>query len=338
MKKIALFALCCLLVTGVGAQRKNNTDKLYCVAFYNIENFFDTSHDQGKDDQDFTPEGKLNWTKDRYDKKLKNITRVLGEIGRSEVPEGPAFIGIAEVEKRSVLEDIVSQPTTKKYRFVHYEGDDHRGIDCALLYDPGQYQVVNSKLFPYIQIKGEPYLATRGFLYVDGRLNNERVCVIVNHWPSRNSEEKFRLQAASRVRAITDSVMRSDPKVKVVVMGDLNDDPMDRSLQVMRARKWMNKVKKREFYNPWWTVLEDKHIGTLTYKGKWNLFDQILISESLLFPRKGLAYDHCWVFKPDYLLQKEERFRGTPHRNYAGKRWLNGYSDHLPTIVYFKVK
>ena len=129
----------------------------------------------------------------------------------------------------------------------------------------------------------------------------ERVCFIVNHWPSRGAKSPVRVHAAKQVRALADSLMRTDKKLKLIVMGDMNDDPMDESMVTLGARKYAKQVKKGEFYNPWWETLEDKGVGTLLYRGKWNLFDQIVVSRPLLKAKKGLKYDHNEVFIREYL-------------------------------------
>lgn len=334
MKKLLFLFSFWLCAATSGAQ--NTERKLYSVAFYNLENLFDTVHDSGKDDHEFLPDGSYQWTAEKYAAKLQNLSKVLGSLSRELVPEGPAFIGVAEVENRETLIDLVKQPAISNYEFVHYEGPDKRGIDCALLYDPKQFSVTNSKLVLSTPFQGDTVHLTRGFLIVDGQLAGERVCVIVNHWPSRGAESPVRVHAANQVKVLKDSLMREDKHLKLIVMGDLNDDPMDESMQELGARKNVKEVKKNEFYNPWWETLEDKGVGTLLYRGKWNLFDQIVISKSLLKAKKELRYDHNEVFIRDYLIQQDGKYKGSPLRTHGGREWLNGYSDHLPTIIYLR--
>lgn len=126
-------------------------------------------------------------------------------------------------------------------------------------------------------------------------------------------------------------------RLRLIVMGDLNDDPMDASLQALGARKYIHQVKKRDFYNPWWETLEDKGTGTLLYKGKWNLFDQILLSRPLLKARRGLRYHGHEIFSRPYLFQQEGKYKGSLLRTHGGRLWLDGYSDHLPTLVYLEL-
>lgn len=334
MKKLLIISSLFFCILVAGAQQSNQ--KLYSIAFYNLENLFDTIHDAGKNDYDFLPEGSYQWNTEKYEAKLKNLAQVLEELSRNRVPEGPAIIGVAEVENRRVLEDLVSQPSISNYEIVHHEGPDRRGIDCALLYDPSQFTVTNSQLVLSTPFQGDTVHLTRGFLIVDGRLANERVCVIVNHWPSRGAKSPVRVHAAQQVKVLTDSLLREDKKLKLIVMGDMNDDPMDESMQVLGTHKYPKQVKKNEFYNPWWEILEDKGVGTLLYRGKWNLFDQIVISKSLLKTKKGLKYSDSEVFMRDYLFQQEGKYKGSPFRTFGGRTWLNGYSDHLPTIIYLK--
>ncbi len=338
MKKLIMTWALLLLVAVCGnAQEKKN---LYAVAFYNVENLFDTTHDEGKDDAEFLPGGAKDWNTEKYEAKLKNLAQVLGSMARDCVPEGPAAIGLAEVENRRVLDDLVRQPGLAEsgYEVVHYEGPDTRGIDCVLLVDPKQFSVTSSKLILSTPFEGDTLHKTRGFLVVDGRMAGERLCIIVNHWPSRGAESPVRVHAARQVRAVADSLLRRDKKLKLIVMGDLNDDPMDESLAALGAKKYTREVQKNDFYNPWWETLEDKGVGTLLYRGKWNLFDQILVSYPLLNAPKGLLYDHNEVFMRTYLFQHEGRYKGSPLRTFSGNEWLNGYSDHLPTIVYLRKK
>ncbi len=337
MKKFAfLLAFCCFGVAWLSAQ--NDARRLYSVAFYNLENLFDTIHDEGKNDYDFLPDGRYRWGSMKYMSKLKNVSKVLLQLSREKVPQGPACIGVAEVENKHVLDDLLSQPGMEKYKYVHYEGLDKRGIDCALLYDPGQFAVENSRLVYSAPFDGDTIHQTRGFLIVDGRLAGERICFIVNHWPSRGAESPVRVHAATQVKELKDSLLHDDKRLKLIVMGDMNDDPMDESMQVLGARKYPEQVKKGDFYNPWWETLEDNGTGTLMYKDKWYLFDQIVLSRRLLRARRGLRYYGHEVFSREYLFQQGGKYKGYPLRTHGGLTWLDGYSDHLPTIIYLEKK
>lgn len=336
MKKTLLLLSFFVCIAVMAMAQRDAKQRLYSVAFYNLENLFDTIHDEGKNDYDFLPGGSYKWGTKKYEAKLKNLAQVLSSLSRERVPQGPAFIGVAEVENARVLDDLVDQPSIAHYKYVHYEGPDKRGIDCALLYDPAQFEVKASKLVFSQPFQGDTLHPTRGFLIVDGRMAGERVCVIVNHWPSRGAESPVRIHAARQVKTLADSLRREDRRLKLFVMGDMNDDPMDESMRTLGARKWKKDVEKGEFYNPWWEVLEDEENGTLLYRGKWNLFDQIVLSKPLLKKRRGLRYVGHEVFSRDYLFQKDGKYKGYPLRTHGGRTWLNGYSDHLPTIIYLK--
>lgn len=321
----------CILLTA-----RQSKQRLYSVAFYNVENLFDTIHDFGKNDYEYLPEGKKEWTHEKYISKLKNIAQVLSELSRDVVEEGPLAIGLAEVENDRVLKDLLKEPSLKgEYKYVHYEGPDKRGIDCALLYNPKLFTPTSSVLVPSKPFKGDTIHKTRGFLVVSGKVADEEISLIVNHWPSRGADSPVRVHAANQVKAVADSLYALNSNAKIIIMGDLNDDPMDESVaSALGAKKYIKEVKSKGFYNPWWEVLEDKGIGTLMYRGKWNLFDQIILSYPLINGSKGLKYKDNEVFMRDYLFQKEGKYKGSPLRTHGGKLWLNGYSDHLPTIIY----
>lgn len=309
---------------------------LYSVAFYNQENLFDTIHDEGKNDYEYLPDGTNQWNTMKYKAKLQNMAEVLSKLSADKLPMGPVAIGMAEVENKQVLEDLLKQPALadRGYRYVHYEGADPRGIDCALLYNPDMFTLEASKLIPYTNKDGSDY-HTRGFLVVSGRLADERLHFIVNHWPSRAATSPARERAGEQVRALKDSLMKEDATAKIIIMGDMNDDPMDKSMAVaLGAKRKQADVAPDELYNPWWDTLKKGH-GTLLYQGKWNLFDQIVVNGNLLgTDRSTLKFYKNEIFSRDFMFQKEGKYKGYPKRTQAGGVWTNGYSDHLPTLIY----
>lgn len=335
MKKslITLGVLALFVLMAYGQEKKF---ALYSVAFYNMENLFDTIHDEGKNDYEYLPNGTNQWNTMKYKAKLKNMSEILSMLSTDKLPMGPAIIGVSEIENYRVLEDILKQPALadKGYQYVHYEGEDRRGVDCAFFYNPKLFELTNSKLVPYVYINDTVH-KTRGFLIASGNIADEKMHFIVNHWPSRAAASPARERAGEQVRAIKDSLLREDSAAKIVIMGDMNDDPMDNSMLTLGAKKYRKEVGKGDFFNPWWETLEDKGVGTLLYRGKWNLFDQIVLSSALL-KKKGLKYDHNEVFIREYLFQQDGKYKGSPLRTHGGKLWLNGYSDHLPTIIYLK--
>ena len=312
----------------------------YAIGFYNQENLFDTCHDEGKNDYEYLPA--KGWNGLKYSNKLKNMAQVLSEMGADVIPVGCAAIGLAEVENDNVLKDLVAQPALAKrgFNFVHIEGPDRRGIDCALLYNPQLFQVRNVKLVPYVQeLKKDSAFYTRGFLTVSGTLANEHVTIIVCHLPSRFSASFYRESGARQIKVVKDSLLREDPTCKVIVMGDMNDDPEDASMyKELAAKENINKVKADEMFNPWYNV-HQSGTGTLSYQGAWNLFDQIILSPTLINQNGSKDYSTLkyWknqIFRRDYMFQTEGKYKGSPKRTTAGGVWLNGYSDHLPTVVY----
>lgn len=323
------------------AQKKYS---VYGVGFYNQENLFDTCHDEGKRDYDFLPTGSYKWNAMKYNHKLSNMSRALADMGTDVLPNiGCAIIGLAEVENSKALDDLIAQPalSARNYQYVHIEGPDRRGIDCALLYNPSLFSVKNTRLVPYVQkLKKDSAFNTRGFLTVSGTLADENVAVIVCHLPSRFSESFYRELGAEQVKAIKDSLLNDDPNCKVFVMGDMNDDPIDKSMAgILKGKANIKDVNEGDMYNPWYNILVKEGVGTLLYQGSWNLFDQILLTPNLLNKddNKDFSSLKFWknqIFKRDYLFQTEGKYKGSPKRTTAGGVWLDGYSDHLPVVVY----
>lgn len=345
MKKLfSLLALALFLSAGVmKAQQKKYS--VYAAGFYNLENLFDTCHDEGKKDYEFLPDGSYKWNGIKYSHKLRNLSKALADMGTDMMPEniGCAFIGVSEVENAKVLTDLLNtEPvSTRGYKFAHIEGPDRRGVDCALLYNPRLFDVKDIHLYPFVQeLAKDSNYYTRGFLTVKGVMAGEPLAVIVCHLPSRFNGSQYREMGGRQMRHLKDSLMNAEPGLKVLVMGDMNDDPMDKSMsQALGGKRNMKDVKDGDMYNPWWNILAKEGKGTLAYNGSWNLFDQILISHNLV-NRDGskdyseLKYLKHQIFRRDYLIQQEGKYKGNPKRTHAGGVWLDGYSDHLPVVLY----
>ena len=343
MKKtgLSLILMLFLVVAAGFAQRKFS---VYAVGFYNQENLFDTCHDEGKRDYDFLPGGSYRWNGLKYTHKLRNMAKALSDMGTDVLPNvGCTVIGLSEVENSKVLDDLTAQEPLRKrgYKYVHIEGPDRRGIDCALLYNPSLFTVKDARLVPYVseQIKDSAFF-TRGFLTVTGEMAGEPLAVIVCHWPSRFSPSPYRERAAYLVRNVKDSLLRVNPDIKVMVMGDMNDDPTNSSMKdVLKAKAEIKDVANGDMYNPWYNILVKEGVGTLSYQGSWNLFDQIVMTPNLLNKdgKKDYSTLKFWknqIFRRDYLFNTEGKYKGTPKRTHAGGIWLDGYSDHLPVVVY----
>ena len=369
MKKFTPWLALCATLLFLCSSFVNHTEQkrlaLYGVAFYNLENLFDTVHDAGKNDYEYLPKGKNRWGKMKYEAKLHNMARVLSELCTDKLPVGPAVIRLSEVENDKALSDLLNEPALKNrgYKFVDFPGVDRRGVECAFLYNPRFFQMERSFIVPYYydpegkidsdllgfytdengqvqayeELKGDTTHITRGFLVMQGKLAGERMFFIVNHWPSRAAGSEARERAGFQVRCLKDALMKQDPAAKIVIMGDMNDDPGNKSMTEQLGCKSKTKDVKNpgDLYNPWYDTLYKLGQGTLLYDGKWNLFDQIVFTGNLLgSDRSTLKFYRHEIFIRDYLFQQDGRYKGSPLRTHAGGTWLNGYSDHLPTYIY----
>lgn len=334
-----------LLVSYGGFKLNAESDEkinvqLACVAFYNLENLFNTVDDEGVNDFEYTPEGSNKWNEHKYNNKLQKMSYAISQIGLDQSPIGAVILGVSEIENRGVLEDLVKQPAIadRSYDIVHYDSPDRRGIDVALLYNPRYFVVSNSKSYP-VTSDNDTSFRTRDQLMVSGYLFREKVHIIVNHWPSRTGGEiasrPKRIEAAQVTRSIVDSLFKVEPKAKIIIMGDMNDDPHNESTAViLNAKRNTDEVAPQGLFNPMWQ-LHAKGIGSLAYQGQWNLFDQIIISHELLAaPKDKLHFWKAEVFNRNFLTHQEGQDKGMPLRTHSRGVWLNGYSDHFPTLIY----
>ncbi len=342
MRRLLLIVIILSALAPQAALAQKTQYQVAAVAFYNFENLFDTLDDPKKFDEEFTPKGDYHYGTAIYTAKLHNLATVLQQMGTDVTPDGPAIIGTAKIENDRVLQDLCAQPEIRGrgYRFVHFESPDSRGIDVAMLYNPRYFTVLRAEaLFTDIAASGEKGGKTRDVLHVTGILAGDTTHVFVNHWPSRRGGEAasapLRAIAARVSRRVIDSLMAVNPATKVLVMGDLNDDPVSPSVaKVLGAKGDKNKVRPGELYNPW-AAYFNKGIGTLGYNDSWNLFDQIMLSSGWLQDAgKGWRYYKSEIFSRDFLKEKFGQYKGYPHRSFNGTNWINGYSDHFPVIVY----
>ena len=307
------------------------------IAFYNLENLFDTipNNPLGRD-LEYTPGGKNQWDSRKYYNKLHNMAVAIASLKSRLTPKGPAILGISEIENRTVVEELLRQPELKdlNLQLVHHDSPDKRGVDVAMIYNPLYFKVENVTNHRLTAVS----FATRDQMCVVGSLMGERIAVIVNHWPSRSGGQQrsapSRDAAAALNVEIADSLWKIDPNICVITMGDMNDDPMDNSCaKVLGAKKNRKDVDEHGFYNPFWKMLDDG-IGTLAYNSAWNLFDQIIISGNL-----ANAPDDRWHFyksvvhNHEFLRDTEGKRQGYPLRTFASGSYLNGYSDHFPTEI-----
>lgn len=325
----------------------NNAQKEYevaCVGFYNLENLFDTIVDPDKNkilQEDFTPIGSTKWNTEKYIEKLGNMSKVISEMGLESTPDGPAILGVAEIENKNVLEDLVKEKSiaARDYKIVHYESPDRRGIDVGLLYQEKYFKVLSSDSYR-LTIEGKPNYASRDQLLVSGDLLGERMHFIVCHWPSRRGGEKksgpYRAAAAKLTMHIMDSIRKEEPNAKIIMMGDLNDDPTSKSIKnVMKPKAKTSDVIDGDLYNPM-TKLYKKGIGTLGYKEAWNLFDQVIFTSELVDIKKEydtFGYYNVTIFNKPYLISTDGRFKNYPFRTYSYGEYIGGYSDHFPVYI-----
>ncbi len=313
--------------------------KALCVAFYNLENLFDTIDNPNINDEDFLPTGSYRWNSERYFKKLNNLSFVISQIGDEIQAKGPVVIGVSEVENKSVVEDLIATQLLSplNYGIVHYDSPDKRGIDVALLYQKQHFTVTSSRVVT-LNIQGKPDFKTRDQLVVSGLLDGEPVHFIVNHWPSRSGGEKrsapMRNAAGDLCKSIVDSIIKTDPNAKIIIMGDLNDDPTNKSLtEHLKAKGDEKTVQPGELFNPMFKLFKDG-VGSLAYRDNWNLFDQIIVSQPFLLEDKtSLRFLKARVFNKNFLIQKDGGFSGYPFRTYVGSTWQGGYSDHFPSYI-----
>ena len=339
MKYILLFFASCFAIVTYGQEK---TFKAACIGFYNFENLFDTEDDPEISDEEFTPKGKKRWETKLYEEKLNNMAKVVSKLGTDITIDGVALLGVAEIENKKVLEDFVANEAIaeRNYKIAHHASPDKRGIDVALLYQEKYFNYSHQKAVPLIIYKKDGSRRfTRDILIVSGELDGDELHVLVNHWPSRsggeNRSKAGRNDAAKICKNIVDSLYQENPDSKVVIMGDLNDDPNSPSVKKFLAAKSDKKqVFKNNIYNPFCKFYK-KGLGTTAWRDAWSLFDQILVSGSLIENNNnGYSFYKAEVFKKPWLLQKSGRYQGYPYRTFVGDTYQGGYSDHLPVLIY----
>ncbi|MBK8966131.1 MAG: endonuclease/exonuclease/phosphatase family protein [Saprospiraceae bacterium] len=328
-----------LLSLALFAQK--NEYKVAAIGFYNLENLFDTLDSPTTNDADFLPNGRLLWNTEKYISKQANMAKIIQLLAVDKTPDGVALLGVSEVENRKVLEDLVAQEAIKNrnYQIVHFDSPDERGIDVGLLYQPKYFTVTGARALPVHLFEADSSRDfTRDVLYVSGLFGGEPLHVLVNHWPSRSGGESAsawrRAEAAKVCRQVVDSLLAVNADAKIVIMGDLNDDPNNKSLtQVLRAVRNTSKQKADELYNPMYDFFQNG-VGTLAYRDSWNLFDQLIVSKGFVKKKAGgWQYYKSVVFSRPWMFQEDGAFRGYPLRTFVGEIFLNGYSDHLPVYT-----
>lgn len=311
------------------------------IGFYNVENLFDTIDEPLKNDSQYLPNSSIHWTQERYAAKLKNLEKVIVAMGF------PSLLGMAEVENARVLTDLLAQPTlaAANYGVAHFDSPDERGIDVALIYKKSDFQV--TKATPHkVKFPFEPRDRTRDILEVNGKLKGTDITVFVNHWPSRTGgaevSEPKRVFVASLVRQKVDSLFQLDPNARIVIIGDLNDNPDNISLtQTLTAAQWQRDTAKSLKNNALYNLaagVQRRGDGTEYYRG-WSVLDQIIVSGMFLNSRSKLVTtDVENVFNPDFITFTDRSGKKLPNRTYTGPIYRGGFSDHFPVYIQVYLK
>jgi hypothetical protein len=348
MCKNIFISLLTILAFAKAVPAQNSTTparyKVKTIAFYNLENLFDTEDDPNINDE-ASPimEMAEGVREDVYQKKLTSMARVIRKMGAEKAQTAPAIIGVCEIENRKVLEDLVNHPLLIEfdYGIEHYDSPDRRGIDTGMIYKKSDFRVLNSEskeLIIFDKSSGRR-IYTRDQLVVTGELDGDKISLIVNHWPSRRGGEQKsrpnRVAAAALNKKVIDSLHSIDAMSKVIIMGDLNDDPINKSvLETLNAQKDRENVRPQMIYNPYIQMLKDGY-NTLAYRDAGNIFDQIMITYPLLneADQSGYKYYQAHIYNPSFMTNKTGRFKGYPMRSFADGRFTGGYSDHFPVFV-----
>lgn len=305
------------------------------IAFYNCENLFDVYDDKRTNDNDFTPKSDKKWTYQRYENKLRKLSFAISNIGRKETGKHPALVGLAEVENAKVVIDLINHTNLKdcNYNYVHYNSLDERGIDVALIYDKNAFKVIHSETFLIDLVNAHGHLDfTRDILFVSGLLDGEKIHIIINHWSSRREGEKEtehkRMASSNKVSEIIQLLRTEDADAKIVVMGDFNDEPFSKSIITL--------VENNQLHNPMGTIRSFSR-GSTMHDRKWNLFDQIILSTNFFKSTENkFEFFKADIFDDAFLKTFRGRYKGSPFRTYAGRKYTGGYSDHFPVYAIFK--
>lgn len=317
--------------------------RIKTVGFYNVENLFDTIDDSLTLDEDYTLTGKNHYSKEDYSAKIVHTAKVISEIGSGKTGSGPSIIGLAEIENFKVLDDLVNSNQLHHfaYQIIQKDSPDRRGIDVALLYKDIDFLPINTE---FIEVKlwnekGER-IYTRDILYVNGILDNDEVHIIVNHWPSRRGgktrSEPKRIKTAYLVRQVTDRILLRNPDAKILILGDFNDDPIDKSIKEGLLKPLqVDRITIHPFFNPM-EIMFKKGWNSMAYRDALHLFDQIILSSNLksnYSQGKGYFFHKAGIYNPSYLISQKGKYKGYPLRSFENNSYAGGYSDHFPVYV-----
>lgn len=307
--------------------------------FYNVENLFDTIDSKYTIDEQFLPNSEKEWNTKKYFEKLKNLAKVITAVDK----ELPVFMGFAEIENELVVKDLLTNTNLNEgnYSIVHFESPDKRGIDLGFIYRNEYFKVIKSENIE-VSLKDNPDFATRDILYVEGELSgNDKVHIFLNHWSSRREGQKKtehkRVKAATILRGRVDNILKADKDAKIIIMGDFNDYPTNKSVYVTLNAKGTPDFQNGQLFNMAYK-LEIAEKGTYNYRGDWGMLDQMIISEGLYNAKSGLhvTYPQCKILKKEWMMYTDKKYGDQkPSRSYGGPNYYGGYSDHLPIYSRF---
>jgi len=329
-----------ILILTLNAQPvKWKNSKYMTIVSYNVENLFDTIDNPRKNDNEFTPFSKKKYNTKRYNKKISAIATVLSSINKKDLPE---IIGLAEVENKAVLNNLIETPQLQKahYKVILEEGPDPRGIDCALLYRPDVFKYLSHKAVP-VKFPFAGNRRTRDILYVKGVVKKDTLHIFVNHWSSRRGgmqkSEPKRVQSAKVLKHNVDSLLALNPDALIFIMGDFNDEPVNKSIYNVLDAGGISEHK--ELVNLVYS-LDKQGKGTYYYRGKYNMLDNMIVSQALINNKKGVRIfeKQAYIFHPDFICYTHKNGDKSPAKTYGGKNYYGGFSDHFPvyTILYQK--
>lgn len=344
-------ALLILMSLSASAQK---TQQNYVIGFYNLENLFDIYDDPVKNDNEFLPEGKNKWTQAKYEKKLHNMAKVIRSMADNN-KRWHTILGISEIENRLVIEDLVSQPeiADANYEIVHYDSPDRRGVDVALLYKPDQFTYLDSESIPFdfnsdidFSDTDTSYFKTRDILMVHGLIAGEHFAFYVAHLPSRVGGKGGNLRGRGGEIIYNHAMMMEEkyPGIKIVAMGDMNDNPTDDSMaKYLHGQERLENVTPGEFFSPYVSMLKAGY-GSLCYQGVWSIYDLELVNYNLAHaPNGGLKIQpvtknhgkeyYGVVFKRPWMTTQKGQYKGYPFRTFSNGAFVGGYSDHYPTYI-----
>ena len=331
----------------------------HVIMSYNVENLFDTERDTTINDEDFTPEGRYNWTEDKYwhkvDQKAKVLQRIAQVTRQHTTTQWPILVGMQEVENRSVLQDLANSPRIRaaRYQIVHYDSPDRRGVDVAFFYCAEVIEYVSSK--PILVRGGDfPNMRTRDILWFTGKIDGEIFHFFNNHWPSRlggqQASSPRRELAASILRHVVDSIQNAAPHERIVIMGDFNDETNNISIHHVLRAKNRRDLQEGDLFNPFYDM-QRAGLGTLPFRDSWSLFDMIIVSQNMIDGSGGfqlrppprpatsirnrrLQEFEAVIFKEPFLLEQEGPRQGYTWRSFIGPTYQWGFSDHLPVYIF----